>query len=182
MMAGDSDETRLTEIMARCMSELLAEMKVPAERISGVLQPPSTGESIAAFCGFGNNEMRGSFTLLGTSKLFARLHPLPPHVHPRDLADLACELANQSVGRFRNRMFAYGVRLAPSLPQSVLAEQLQLLHSASRQSHPTPLAFSIEGMALEGWFDVEMQPGFRLAAEPLEEEAGVLNEGAVLIF
>jgi hypothetical protein len=101
-------------------------------------------------------------------------------VTPRDLTDWACELANQSVGRFRNRMFAYGVRLAPSLPQSALAEQLLL--SSSFQPNRTPISFSIEGMVLEGWFDVEMQPGFQLAENPSEEEAIVLNEGGMLIF
>jgi hypothetical protein len=179
-MPADSNEARLAEIMARCLIELLAELKASAERITGARQPPPAGESIAAFCGFGNNELRGSFTLLGPSKLFAWLHPMSPTASPRDLTDWACELANQSVGRFRNRMFAYGVRLAPSLPQSALAEQLLL--SSSLQPSRTPIAFSIEGMALEGWFDVDMQPGFQLAENPSEEEAAVLNEGAMLIF
>jgi hypothetical protein len=180
MMPGDSNETRLAEIVAQCMGELLTELKASAERLTGARKPPSAGESIAAFCGFGNNELRGSFTLLGPSKLFARLHPLSPSVSPRDLTDWACELANQSVGRFRNRMFAYGVRLAPSLPQSALAEQLLL--SSSLQPNRTPVAFSIDGMVLEGWFDVEIQPGFRLAEKPSEEETIVLNEGGMLIF
>jgi hypothetical protein len=180
MMPGDSNETRLAEIIAKCMSELLTELKVPAERLTGGRQPPNAGEAIAAFCGFGNNEIRGSFTLLGPSKLFARLHPMSASVSPRDLTDWACELANQSVGRFRNRMFAYGVRLAPSLPQSVLAQQLFL--SASLQPSRTPIAFSIDGMVLEGWFDVEIKPSFRLAEKPSEEEAIVLNEGGMLIF
>jgi hypothetical protein len=180
MMPGDSDETRLAAMIAQCVAELLTELKVPAERLTGARQPPLVGESIAAFCGFGNNELRGSFTLLGSSKLFSRLHPMAPSVTPRDLTDWACELANQSVGRFRNRMFAYGVRLAPSLPQSALAEQLLL--SSSLQPNRTPVAFSIDGMVLEGWFDVEIQPGFRLAEKPSEEETIVLNEGGMLIF
>jgi hypothetical protein len=181
MMPGDSNETRLAEIVAQCMGELLTELKVQAERLTGARQPPPAGEAIAAFCGFGNNELRGSFTLLGPSKLFARLHPIPPTPSPRDLTDWACELANQSVGRFRNRMFAYGVRLAPSLPQSALAEQL-MLSSSLHQPARTPIAFSIDGMVLEGWFDVEIQPSFRLAEKPSEEEAIVLNEGGMLIF
>jgi hypothetical protein len=180
MMPGDSNETRLAEIVAQCMGGLLTELKVQAERLTGARRPPPAGESIAAFCGFGNNELRGSFTLLGPSKLFARLHPLSPSVTARDLTDWACELANQSVGRFRNRMFAYGVRLAPSLPQSALAAQLLL--SSSLQPNRTPIAFSIDGMVLEVWFDVEIQPGFRLAEKPSEEEAAVLNEGGMLIF
>jgi len=98
---------------------------------------------------FGNDELRGSFTFLGPSKLFSRLHPLPPTVTPRDLTDWACELVNQSVGRFRNRLLAYGVKLALSVPQSALARVCVWPPVCS------PLAvrhcLAIDGMVLEGW-------------------------------
>lgn len=179
-MPGDSSETRLTELLARCTAELLAELGVQFERLTGVRQPPPTGEVIAAFSGFGNDELRGSFTLLGPSKVFARLHPLPPTITQRDLTDWACELVNQSVGRFHNRLLSYGVKLAPSVPQSALAEELRL--ASSLRPSRIPISFAIDGMVLEGWLELEIAPSFRLAESPLDEEAAALKEGSMVLF
>jgi hypothetical protein len=179
-MPGDSNEARLSELLSQCAAELLADLGVEPERLPGVPQPPPGGESIAAFSGFGSDELRGSFTFLGPAKLFARLHPLPPTVTPRDLTDWACELVNQSVGRFRNRLLAYGVKLALSVPQSALAEELRL--ASSLQPTPSPISFAIDGMVLEGWLELEMTPSFRLADSPLDEERAALREGSMVLF
>jgi hypothetical protein len=179
-MPGDSQEARLSELLVQCTAELLAELGVHPVRLTGVRQPPPTGESIAAFSGFGNDDLRISFTLLGSSKLFARLHPLPPTVTPRDLTDWACELVNQSVGRFHNRLLAYGVKLAISVTQSALAGDLRLV--SSLQPARDPISFAIDGMVLEGWLELEMTPSFRLAESPLHEENAALREGSMVLF
>jgi hypothetical protein len=179
-MPGDSQEARLSELLSQCAAELLAELGVQPELLTGGRQPPPAGESIAAFSGFGNDDIRGSFTFLGPSKLFARLHPLPPTVTPRDLTDWACELVNQSVGRFRNRLLAYGVKLALSVPQSALAEDLRL--ASSLQPARSPISFAIEGMVLEGWLELDMTPSFRLAESPVEGESAALQEGSMVLF
>lgn len=179
-MPGDSNTARLAEILAQCTAELLTKLGVQPERLTGARQPPPTGESIAAFSGFGNDELRGSFTFLGPSKLFSRLHPLPSTVTPRDLTDWACELVNQSVGRFRNRLLAYGVKLSLSVPQSALADNLRL--ASSLQPARSPIAFAIDGMVLEGWLELEIEPSFRLAQSPVAEGAEALLEGSVVLF
>jgi hypothetical protein len=179
-MPGDSQEARLSELLCQCAAELLSELGAQPERITGGRQLPHTGESIAAFSGFANDDLRGSFTLLGPSKLFARLHPLPPTFTPRDLADWACELVNQAVGRFRNRLLAYGVKVALGVPQSALAEEVSL--SSSLQPSRNPISFAIGGMVLEGWLELKMTPSFRLAESPLDGESAVLREGSMVLF
>ena len=179
-MPGDSNEARLAELLCQCTAELLAELGVQPEPLTGAPSPPSPGESVAAFSGFGNDELRGSFTFLGPSKLFSRLHPLPSTVTPRDLTDWACELVNQSVGRFRNRLLAYGVKLSLSVPQSALADNLRL--ASSLQPARSPIAFAIDGMVLEGWLELEIEPSFRLAQSPVAEGAEALLEGSVVLF
>ena len=179
-MPGDSQEARLSELLAQCMTELLAELGVHPVRLTGGRQPPPTGESIAAFSGFVSDDLRGSFTLLGPSKLFARLHPLPPAFTPRDLTDWACELVNQSVGRFHNRLLAYGVKLAVSVPQSALAKDLRL--ASSLQPARDPISFAIDGMVLEGWLELDTTPTFQLAESPLQGEGAALREGSIVLF
>jgi hypothetical protein len=177
-MPGDASEEQLSGILAKCMDELLAEMELKAERFYGERPAPAAGESIAAFSGFGSTSFRGSFALLGSSKLFSRLHPLPPTVTPRDLADWACELVNQIVGRFRNRLLGYGVSIALGVPQSALAEQVRL--SSSLRPGSAPICFAIDGMVLEGWLELSIKPGFQLADKPSVETA--LREGSVVFF
>ena len=179
-MTGDSNKARLAELLAQCVAELLAELGVQAERQTEVRQPPPAGKSIAAFSGFSSDELRGSFTFLASSALFSRLHPLPLTVKPRDLTDWACELVNQSIGRLSNRLLAYGVKLTPSIPQSALAEELLL--SSSLQPGRTPISFAMDGMVLEGWLELDIEPGFRLAESPLGEAAAALREGSLVLF
>ncbi|HEX7596711.1 MAG TPA: hypothetical protein VF518_00760 [Polyangia bacterium] len=179
-MPGNSTEERLAEVLAQCVADLLSELKIKADRHAGSRPPPTTGESIAAFSGFGSTSFRGSFTLFGSSKLFSRLHPLPPTVTPRDLVDWACELVNQSVGRFRNRLLGYGVSVALGVPQSALAEQMRL--SSSLRPGRTPICFTIDGMILEGWLELSLKSGFELAESPSDAQEAALREGSMVFF
>ncbi len=178
-MAITSSEERLAELLAQCLAELLAELGVNAERL-GRRPPPAQGESTAAFSGFGSTDLRGSFAVVGPSDLFARLHPLPPTVTPRDLADWACELVNQAIGRFRNLLLGYGVSLAMGVPQSAHGEQVRL--SSSLRPDRAPIAFMIDGMALEGWLELNLKPGFVLPELPSAEQAAALREGSLVFF
>jgi hypothetical protein len=178
-MPAESNESRLAKLLSQCTVELLSQLGVQPEPLTGP-HAHSAGEIVAAFSGFGNDEIRGSFTFVGSSKLFSRLHPLPLTITPRDLTDWACELVNQSVGRFRNRLLAYGVKLALSVPQSALGSSLRL--APSLQPARSPIAFAIDGMVLEGWLELEIEPGFRLAESPLTDGEEAMKEGSVVLF
>jgi len=179
-MTGKSNVERFEEILAGCMEELLQEMGRPVEKLTGEHEPLSMRESMTSFCGFGGTDLRGSITILGSLPLFSRLHPLPATVTPRDLADWACEFVNQAVGRYRNRLLAYGVSLAPGVPQSALAENVRL-SSHLRHLRP-PLCFAIDGLVLETWLELSIRPGFTLIATPADEKAAALKEGSTLFF
>jgi len=179
-MADESTEQRLVEIFAKCTGELLTTYGVKPERVNGERVAQEEAAEIAAFSGFGNDDLRGSYTLQGSTKLFSRLHPIPPTMNPRDLADWACEVVNQSVGRFRNRMTTYGISLAISVPQCALAAQLQV--SSSLRANRKPIAYMVEGMLLQGWLELAMKPEFKLAPGPLQQKEQVLDEGAMVIF
>jgi hypothetical protein len=179
-MSGQSNVERFEAILATCMGELLTEMGVPAERLPGEHEPLSPRESMTSFCGFGSTDLRGSITILGSVPLFSRMHPLPATVSPRDLADWACEFVNQAMGRYRNRLLAYNVSLAPGVPQSALAENVRL-SSHLRHLRP-PLCFTIDGMVLETWLELSIRPGFTLIETPTDERAAALKEGSALFF
>lgn len=179
-MPPKSNEERLADILGQCMAELIAELGVAAKHLSGSQTHLSTRGSTTAFSGFGSSDLRGSFTITGPSSVFARLHPLPPTVTLRDLADWACELVNQATGRFRNRLLGYGVRLALGVPQSVLGDEVRL--SSSLRPGRSPISFAVDDMVLEGWLELEIKPGFQLPDNPSTENAEALKEGSLVFF
>jgi hypothetical protein len=179
-MTGHAEVERFEAILATCVADLLREMGLPAERLDGEHAPEPARESLLGFCGFGSMDLRGSIALMGSLPLFSRLHPLPATVTPRDLADWACELVNQVVGRYRNRLLAYNVSLAPGAPQSALAEHVRL-SSRLRHLRP-PLCFTIHGLVLETWLELAIRPGFTLIETPTDKRAAALQEGSALFF
>ena len=63
-MASTSTEDRLREILAQCMSDLIAEIGAKAERVPGMEPSLPEGQETAAFSGFGSTDLRGSFALI----------------------------------------------------------------------------------------------------------------------
>lgn len=179
-MVADRNEKRLAEILAGCMEELFAEQRMRASRMQGDYQPPVWDERLAAFSGFENAAIRGSVILVGSLPLFSRTHPLPTDAVARDLADWACELVNQAVGRFRNRLLAYDVSLTIGGPQSSLAQNPRLRQSLRRDTKP--MCFVIDDDVLEVWLELAISPDFRLAERPTHERPVALKEGSALFF
>ncbi len=179
-MGSKSIEERLQEILAQCILDLFVELGAQVELRQGARPMSAEGESTAAFSGFGGTGLRGSLALVGPSALFARLHPLPPTVTPRDLADWACEIVNQAVGRFRNQLLGYEVDLTVGLPQSALCEDARL--SPSLRAEGSPIVFSIDGMMIEAWLELNLQPGFEIPDRPAADKAVALREGSLAFF
>ncbi|MGD0835953.1 MAG: hypothetical protein ABSB49_04820 [Polyangia bacterium] len=180
MLSHTSNEERLEDVLATCVAELFADMQIKAERVNGDYAPPPLPDSLTAFCGFGSADLRGSITLLGSVALFSQIHPLPIDVTPRDLADWACEIVNQAVGRYRNRLLQYNLSLALGVPQSALAERVRLW--SSLRSGNRPICFTIGRETLEIWLELVVKPGFCVAERsPNESTAGIV-EGSMLFF
>jgi hypothetical protein len=180
-MTEIASEERLTQLLTSCLIELLRGLGVeptlcPERRCEG-----ASGKVLAAFVGFGDDDLRGSFSLVGESRLFARLYPLAKSDDPQHLMDWACEMANQAVGRLRNRARLYGVRLTAGAPQSALAERVRL--SPSLRPSRTPIVLGIDDMVLETWLELDLRPSVHMADQPNEDNnAGGVAEGDVLLF
>jgi hypothetical protein len=179
-MPGKSTEERLNEILAVCLTELVRDLGANPSWLLGGRPENATGDILAAFVGFGSDNVRGSFTLLGQPRVFARLHPVPAEGNKRDLADWARELANQAVGRFKNRVLGYGLDIAISSPQSMVAEQVRI--TKSQKDLRTPLVIGIEDMTLESWLELDVRSGFTLDDKPGSPTEAVLSEGSVVLF
>jgi hypothetical protein len=179
-MSGATNEERLSQILSRCMAQMLADLGVVAVKLERVRQPRRPGEITAAFSPLFNDQLSGSFTLLGPTELFSRLHPLPTTVTPRDLDDWACEMVNQAVGRFRNRLAAYGTKVTFGVPLTAFGEPTMI--SGGLASNGSPILFAVDDMLLEGWLELEIAPAFRLAESASVEIEAALQEGSIVLF
>ena len=137
-------------------------------------------EILAASVKFDGEDLRGTFILAGHPRVFARLYPFPmEHAQP-DLVDWARELVNQTIGRFKNRVYAYGLALAVSAPQSMPAEQLRVARTRKRIG--IRVAIGIDDMSLDTWLELDIGPGFKLADQPVSVTEPALPEGSLVLF
>ena len=184
---GRSTEERLGEILKGCLTGLIADLgavptlekDLPAQALQKIAgQPP-----IAAIIGFCNDELRGTLTLVGDRRLFARLFPTQPGMPsgPADVMDWAREFANLTVGRFRNRACAHGVNVRLSCPRSLSSEEIAALDSRDTAT-PASWVIGIEDMRFRAWLALDFLGPVTLLDEPPQSEDAAPEEGFVLMF
>lgn len=97
---------------------------VPSEeRGPGVTQ----GEAIVSFIGFLGEQIRGHLTILAPVTLITESHPLrrTAEIDEAALCDWSCELANQLLGRTKNRLLELGIVIELSTPSTALGHRLR---------------------------------------------------------
>jgi hypothetical protein len=156
-----------TIVAASCVN-LFSHYGVAIERVTTW----PDGLSRLAFCatiGFTGPAMRGSL-LVGSS--------CEPLVHagddPRDIRDWLAELANQMVGRIKNRLVGMGTAIYYSTPTILRGE-----HLAPLVDQPPAHLFRANGGVVAVWFDVDVGPDLVLADDPT---IAVTPEGEALLF
>jgi len=167
-------------MFGQCAAEMLVDLGVQATRLAATGQTEPTSEWLAAFLCFGNAELHGCLTLQAPRKLFSRLYPVDQTSPLSDLDDWACEMVNQVVGRFRNRVAAYAVKVVFGAPLSLLSEAPQFCPGL--RTAPSRISFTIDNMVLDYWLELETEPDFWLAESPLEDVEEALKEGTLVLF
>jgi len=85
--------------------------------------------AIVAAIGFGGDDLRGSVTLAATREFVRATHPATVRGETpseADLLDWCSELANQLLGRLKNKLLSYGVMLFLSTPSAVVGADVRL--------------------------------------------------------
>lgn len=142
---------------------------------------------IAGVVGFTGEKMRGSLTIASTFGAFAALRPPEVRVQPLSegedadwvrLRDWASELANQLMGRIKNRLFAVGANLRIASPTAISGATL----ATATPKSPTARSFVLSLPQGEMWvrWDAILEPD--LALSPRTDNGNVVSEGAVLLF
>jgi hypothetical protein len=161
-------ERQIESVVAESCLELFSHYGIT------VLPPDDWSRANFAFCaaiGFTGSDLRGSL-LLASSR-----EPLNMAGDNIDaIRDWLAELANQMLGRIKNRLLALGTAIYYSTPVILRGQ-----HLAPLDNQPIPHLFRrANGGVVAIWFDVEIGADLILADTPTANAA--VGEGEALLF
>ena len=183
--AGSADSAAIIDsIVTASASALFSSSTILGD---GRLSALPAQASIAGVVGFTSEKMRGSLTIASSFGSFAALLPAEVRVHPVSedveadwlkLRDWASELANQLLGRIKNRLFAMGANLHTATPTAISGSTL----ATATPKSATARSFTLSLPAGQMWvrWDATLEPGQALS--PRTEDGQVVGEGVVLLF
>lgn len=124
---------------------------------------------LSGVIGFSGPSIRGTCILAATSKPIMESNPVGSS--PRDWI---AELANQLIGRIKNRLLEEGVEVYVTTPVVLRGEHLAPMPRLAL----LPQLFTTEGGNVFVWIEVETDPDFELAPRC----APAAREGEALLF
>ena len=137
---------------------------------------------IAATIGFTSPQMQGAMLLTSEKAILARTRPRElgdREPTEREVCDWAGELVNQLLGRVKNRLATYGLRLEQSTPTVIVGSHV---HRAPPSTNVARRYFFVDsGGAILLYFDASVAGSLTLldAASPLHPPAA---EGELYLF
>lgn len=133
--------------------------------------------SLGAALGFTSIYVRGVLAVAVEHDLAISMNPLPDGAdRPGAAADWIGEVANQLLGRLKNKLLKHGVDLALSTPFVVEGTDLQI---GAKGHSAVKLTFANEAHRAIVWWDMEVDPDLQLG-ETEGDEPQV--EGDLLLF
>ncbi|HEX6274670.1 MAG TPA: chemotaxis protein CheX [Polyangiaceae bacterium] len=138
-------------------------------------------DNIGASIGFTSPKLRGALVLISTRELVARSLPveLEGGTSEEQISDWMGELANQLLGRLKNKLLALGVALEMSTPTVIWG--LELASKETRSRLRRRFTFRHEDQPLSVFIDAVAAPDFEFTASDTAQGAGVL-EGELQLF
>lgn len=132
--------------------------------------------ALGAAIGFTGEFVRGVLAIALDDGLAAKVNPLSSGGQEGCLNDWIGEIANQLLGRLKNKLLGFNIELAMSTPVVVQGSHIKIgtLHRKS-----THLTFSHGENTLELWWDAEVDPALEISEE---EAPDVQLEGEMVMF
>jgi hypothetical protein len=164
----------IDDLLFDCCRELFSAYALETQpRASGDF--PVTDElCVCGVMGFGGKLMRGALVLAATSEPLERTNP----EGFGSQRDWVCELANQLMGRMKNRLLTAGVEILLATPAGLSGVNLSPNQSKLR----APQVFGAANGFVCVWIDCESADGFELRTSPAASGEAALPEGETLLF
>lgn len=161
----------LDDLLVECSNALFSAYKAPLTytRTASFGSQPYV---LAGVIGFAGSDMRGTLLLAMTGGVLQELSPSPD-----SMRDWIAELANQLLGRFKNKLLRFGTVIYAATPSVLRGELLTpVLPPGALAGHRFE---SAHGNACV-WLDIVVRDGFSLPAPAADEVAPA--EGESLFF
>lgn len=131
--------------------------------------------ALGAAIGFTGEHVRGVLAIAVDEDLAVKMNPLPTGSDPGASQDWIGELANQLLGRLKNKLLSVGVELALSTPVVVQGNDLRI---GAVHRRATRLTFTNNQNEAAVWWDAEVDGDLVLSESDEEAQA----EGDMLLF
>jgi CheY-specific phosphatase CheX len=161
----DNQEIMSAQLRESC-KELFESIQV-ASRILDKRTAGAAGRQIASVLGFNGWQIRGSLTVRSTVGFFEDTHPVAKTSHPvgqDGVVDWAGEFTNQLLGRFKNKMLAYGLDFQVGVPVTIYGENL--VEASVGAEGVVSYQFRTSSNMVSVTFVGRLMPGVELFAEP----------------
>lgn len=142
--------------------------------------PPSELE-MGSLVGFrGRNDVRGGLAFVAPAALVARMLPVPPRPKRQDiqLRDWSAEIANQLVGRLKNKLSAHAIDFDVGTP--VCFRGTSIRFAFLPEATGMALHFATDSEAVRVYLDCEIVSDD--SSETADEVMRLVPEGDVIIF
>lgn len=164
----------IDDLLFDCCQELFQAYQLPVHPRSREEFPSPEQLALCGVMGFCGRQLRGALVLATTREPLEVTNP----GGVTSQRDWICELANQLMGRVKNRLLALGVEIHLATPAGLSGENL--CPSPGRLRAPQVFAAG-NGFACV-WIDCELAEGFELPASPGPGASPTLAEGETLLF
>lgn len=164
----------IDDLVAECCADLLSSYRLDASTRSRDDFPAVEALALFGVMGFGGKQMRGSLVLAATREPLEVTNP----GGVTSQRDWICELANQLLGRVKNRLLASGVEIMLAIPAGLTGDNLCFIPSKLR----APQVFAAAKGYVCVWIDCEFAEGFELPASILDAAGTAAPEGETILF
>ena len=168
-----SNEEILGSIVSESCISLFRDYSLPLLRADDM---SFEGDSALLYCGalgFSGEQIRGTLVLATSQEPLGRTTPIQGSSHHEWIA----ELANQLLGRIKNKLLPHGVTLHLSTPIVLRGDYRGIV---PRKPDSTPFAFRCDNGAVCVWFDAELIRDLDLSK--IEPDTEAVDEGEMLLF
>ena len=171
-MSAPEHQEIVSTIVVQVTQELFNAYDVHVQQRGEPCQDDADEILFAGVVGFTGRSMRGTLVFAPTRTLLERSHP----TLPCEFRDWAGELANQLLGRIKNRLRAHGVDIYASTPVVLRGHYL----ASVPRGEMSLRCFAASPGHLQVWFDAELEEGVSLT-RPAPAEDGP-REGDTILF
>jgi len=183
-MNGEVPALFVRRVLASCVEEFFDAHGMACEIIQeGAELPPADHVELGSIVGFRGNGVRGGLAFVAPLELIGELLPVPKSIEHVDaqMRDWSAEIANQLVGRLKNKLSARSVNFHVGSPVCFTGKAIRFVFLPDAEG--TSLCFRASSSSVHVHLECSLALGEEDAADPADpNDVRIVPEGEMLFF